>query len=61
MISVVHDLGLAKTYGNKAVLLDNGNLVANGKINEVLTSQNLDKVYKINVAQYLKKLYSNFV
>lgn len=61
MISVVHDLGLANAFGNKAVLLDNGQVKAYGNTSDVIKPEIINSVYKIDVAQYLKKLYSNFV
>lgn len=60
IISVVHDLALAKHYGNCAVLLDKGKLAVFGKIEESLTDVNLSKVYGMDVKKYLNKLYKSF-
>lgn len=56
----MHDLGLAKAYGNSAALMNAGKLIKYGKINEVLTDENLYESYHINVRKYLNKIYSNF-
>lgn len=61
VISVVHDLGLASAFGNKAVLLDNGEVKAFGNTTDVVKPEVINSVFKIDVAQYLKKLYANFV
>ena len=60
IISVVHDLALAKYYGTTAVLLDEGSLASFGKVNEVLTDENLNKVYAMDVKKYFEKLYKSF-
>lgn len=60
IISVVHDLALAKYYGTTAVLLDEGSLASFGKVNEVLTDENLNKVYGMDVKKYFEKLYKSF-
>lgn len=58
VISVVHDLSLAKLYGTHAVLLDKGSVCACGTVQDVMQNQNLNSVYGIDVAQWLKNLYS---
>ena len=58
VISVVHDLSLAKLYGTHAVLLNKGSLCACGPINEVMKKENLNAVYGIDVADWLKSLYA---
>ncbi len=56
VISVVHDLSLAKAYGTHALLLDHGNLVSSGDINEVLTRENLKKTYSMDVYVWMESL-----
>lgn len=56
VISVVHDLSLAKAYGTDALLLNNGKLLACGSIEEVLTRKNLENAYSMDVHQWMKKL-----
>jgi iron complex transport system ATP-binding protein len=56
VISVVHDLSLAKAYGTDAILMNRGRLVSSGEINDVLTRGNLESVYSIDVYQWMKNL-----
>ena len=49
VISVVHDLSLAKRYGTHAVLMDRGRCVAQGKIGDVFTRENLREVYDMDI------------
>lgn len=57
VISVVHDLSMAKLYGTHALLLSHGRAAAFGKAEEVLTEEQLSAVYGINITQWMKKLY----
>lgn len=60
VISVVHDLSLAKKYGTHAVLMSHGKAAACGTAEEVLTNQNLSRVYGINVAEWMSDMYSQW-
>ena len=60
VISVVHDLNLAKAYGTHAVLLDHGRGVSSGEIGEVLTPKNLDAVYSMDVCGWMRGLLSQW-
>lgn len=57
VISVVHDLSMAKLYGTHTLLLSHGRTAAFGTAEEVLTEENLSEVYGINVSKWMKKLY----
>ncbi|MFH1397352.1 MAG: ABC transporter ATP-binding protein [Candidatus Omnitrophota bacterium] len=46
IIMVLHDLNLAGEYCNRVVLLDNGQVFQEGVPEQVLTYQNIEKVYK---------------
>ncbi len=46
VIIVLHDLNLASEYCERLALLDSGSLFCLGKPEEVLTYQNIEKVYK---------------
>jgi iron complex transport system ATP-binding protein len=54
VISVVHDLSLAKAYGRQALLLDRGKLKASGEIGQVLTAKNLEAVYSMDVYAWMR-------
>jgi iron complex transport system ATP-binding protein len=53
VISVVHDLSLARTYGTEALLLDRGRLIACGPVRQVLSRDNLQSVYAMDVYQWM--------
>jgi iron complex transport system ATP-binding protein len=46
IVMILHDLNLASAYSNRIVLLDKGMVFKEGKPEEVLTYQNIEKVYK---------------
>lgn len=56
VVSVVHDLSLAKAFGSNALLLNGGHCVAFGGIAEVLNAENLEGVYGINMNEWFGKL-----
>ena len=58
VISVVHDLSMAKAYGTSAVLLDRGRTTASGPVEEVFTPGNLDPVYGMDVEGWMRELLS---
>ena len=56
VLSVVHDLNLAKAYGTHAALLKEGDLLASGSKEAVMTHDNLERAYGIDVYQWLSAL-----
>lgn len=60
VVSVVHDLSLAKAYGTHAVLLSHGKRVACGTVEEVLSPKNLDPVYDMDVAGWMRGLLAQW-
>ena len=56
VISVVHDLSLAKKYGTHAVLMDRGRCAAQGKTAEVMTRERLEAVYGMDVYGWMRDL-----
>lgn len=56
VISVVHDLRLARMYGNKTLLLNKGEVHAFGETEEVMTRENLEAVYKMDVYRWMNEL-----
>ena len=61
VVSVVHDLSLARSFGTDALLMDHGRLVACGKAADVLTSANLDRIYGMDVAAWMRGLYGQWI
>lgn len=60
ILSVVHDLSLAKAYGTHALLLDKGTAVAWGTTKEALKPENLDLVYSFDVARWMQRMLSQW-
>ena len=56
VLSVVHDLSLARRYGSHAILMDHGKSVSQGPIDEVMTSGNLERVYGMNVYAWMQEM-----
>ena len=60
VVSVVHDLSLAKAFGTDAILLKKGQLIAQGRVNEVLCSAQLDPVYGMDVCAWMQTMFSQW-
>ncbi len=56
VISVVHDLSLAKAYGTGVLLMDQGRAVACGPAEEILVPAYLDPVYRMDVYGWMQKM-----
>ena len=60
VLSVVHDLSLARRYGSHAILLDHGKCVSQGLINDVMTPANLRQVYGMDVYAWMREMLSQW-
>jgi iron complex transport system ATP-binding protein len=49
MIATFHDLNLASRFCSRLVLLKNGELIAEGSPDEVVTAKNIWKAYRVKV------------
>ncbi|MDR0285479.1 MAG: ABC transporter ATP-binding protein [Propionibacteriaceae bacterium] len=56
VLSVVHDLSLAKSYGSRAVLMKAGRIVADGTVLQALSEANLAEVYGMDVFAWMRKM-----
>lgn len=56
VISVVHDLSLARRYGTHALLMTGGRAVAQGPVEAVLTRDNLKQVYGMDLHRWMEEL-----
>ncbi len=56
VVSVVHDLSLAKAYGTQTLLLHHGNTVALGETQAVMCPDNLNAVYEMDVASWMRTM-----
>ena len=60
VLSVVHDLSLARKYGTHAVLMDHGKCAAQGAIADVLTPGLLRSVYDMDVYAWMRDMLSQW-
>lgn len=60
LVSVVHDLSIAKHFGTRAVLMSRGVAISQGDATQVLTAENLDIVYSMDVTSWMKELFSSW-
>ena len=56
VISVVHDLALAKRFGTHAALISKGKRISYGRMDEVFTKASLQSVYGMDVFEWMKEL-----
>lgn len=56
VMSVVHDLSLARRFGTHAVLINQGRCAAQGEIGAVLTPENLRAVYDMDVYEWMREM-----
>ena len=56
VVSVVHDLSLARKHGTDALLLHLGKAVAQGAARETLSSENLGHVYSMDVFAWMRTM-----
>ena len=60
VVSVVHDLSLARAYGTQALLLDEGKALAYGEIDRVFSKENLNMAYAMDVSAWMRGLLSQW-
>lgn len=60
VLSVVHDLSLAKLYGSHGILLNHGRTVGYGEIRKVLKAELLNEVYAMDVYEWMGQLYKQW-
>ena len=60
VLSVVHDLSLARKYGTHAILMDHGKSISQGAVSEVMTPDNLQKVYGMDVYAWMRDMLSQW-
>lgn len=56
VLSVVHDLSLARAYGTRALLMDEGRVVAQGAPQAVFAPETLERVYGMDVYGWMRGL-----
>lgn len=60
VISVVHDLSLARAYGTHALLIKEGDLVQWGPIGQVMTPEHINSVYAMDVYDWMRTMYGQW-
>ena len=60
MLSVVHDLSLARKYGTHAVLMHRGQCAAQGEIDGVLSPELLQRVYGMDVYGWMRDMLAQW-
>ena len=60
VMSVVHDLSLARRYGTHAILMDHGKTVSQGPVADVMTPENLQQVYGMDVYAWMREMLSQW-
>lgn len=60
VVSVVHDLSLARAYGTQAMLMHHGKKVAIGPVKDVLTRETLKDVYALDVFDWMRSLLAQW-
>ncbi|MDR1387040.1 MAG: ABC transporter ATP-binding protein [Propionibacteriaceae bacterium] len=60
VLSVVHDLSLARAYGSSALLLDRGRSVGSGPVSDTLSRQRLSQVYEMDVYAWMERMLSQW-
>jgi iron complex transport system ATP-binding protein len=54
VIGVMHDINLAMQLSENFIVMKDGEIKANGNINEIIATGLLDTVYEMNVAKYMR-------
>ena len=60
VVSALHDLSLAKAFGSNALLLDKGKGVAFGKTNDVLSPEQLNPIYGMDVYEWMHTMLAQW-
>ncbi|NCB02267.1 MAG: ABC transporter ATP-binding protein [Spirochaetia bacterium] len=49
VVSVLHDLNAVSAYSDEVILLNQGDIVSSGKVEEVLIKEHIEKVYRVSL------------
>jgi cobalamin transport system ATP-binding protein len=60
VISIVHDLNMAFSYGDKVLLMNEGKMKSYGGVKDVLTKENLNEVYRVDIAAWMQDLLKHW-
>ncbi|MBR0267559.1 MAG: ABC transporter ATP-binding protein [Clostridia bacterium] len=60
VLSVVHDLSLARRYGSSVILMNHGRSISQGPVGDVMTPENLQQVYGMDVYAWMREMLSQW-
>ena len=60
VVSMVHDLSLARAYGTHALLLDGGKSVAQGGIDAVFAPEHINSAYAMDVPAWMRRMLAQW-
>ena len=60
VISVVHDLSLARAYGTRAILLNGGKKIADGSVGDVFSPEKLREAYDMDVYAWMQQMLAQW-
>jgi iron complex transport system ATP-binding protein len=60
VIAIVHDLNLVFNYSNKSMLIKEGKIIEIGSPEKVLSKNNLNKAYDIDIYDWMSRLISRW-
>lgn len=60
VVSVVHDLSLARAYGTHALLMNRGRVAAQGTAREIMCPDWLNDIYQMDVGAWMRTLYGQW-
>lgn len=60
LIGVFHDLNLVRGFADKVLLLHQGNQLAFGTVDQVMTQENLISAYGMNVTEFMENSYQKW-
>ena len=60
LISVFHDLNLARQFGDTAVIIKNGKIAEFGNVEKTMNSETLNDVFGINIHTFMQKSLKNW-
>ena len=55
VIGVFHDINLSMAFSDKTILIDNGKIIFSGNSKELISSETINNIYKINIKEYMQK------
>lgn len=55
IIAVLHDLNLVQMFSEEVIMINDGKIILKGKSKEVLSDKMVKEVYKIDIADFMKR------